>query len=207
MGMGLSCRPSVSNKLGLSHRHSIRLDPTCIFCRQRIWGEGQRVPIEAQINDLENRARDRRDRYSYCFDCRQYVAFSDSRTWRKNIDAKIRFLFRLKEKNEKREAKLLATQEWPVKTKSLVGQYWSGDCPLNHGEMYLNVSDRFECPTCRIQIGTDGRAHVLRLKGLGKFKIKEKREFDMIHRDRISAVDELPGVGSFEIKEDHRVRD
>lgn len=204
MGLSLRCTPQQTLRLGHSCRTSHHL--TCTFCRQRIWGEGQRIPIENQIAELENRAQNRSDRYSYCFDCGQQVPNSDSRTWRRNIDAKIRYLFRLKEKKEKHEAKLLATQEWPVRTKSLVGQYWSGDCPLGHGEMYLNTSDRFECPKCRIQIGTDGRAHVLHLKGLGKFKIKEKREFDMVHRDRISAVDELPGIGAFEIKEDHRVR-
>src|SRR3989344_4542381 len=128
--MGISLRCSVSQKLGLYQcRGSFGL--TCTFCRQRIWGEEQRVLPEAQVADLENRAQNRSDRFSHCFDCRQEVPFSDSPSWRKGMNAKIRYLYRLKEKMEKREAKLLATQKWPADTKSLVGQYWSGNCPID----------------------------------------------------------------------------
>lgn len=203
--MGISMRASPSQRIGLYQRnHERSFTLTCTFCRQPIHGESQRVPLKDQLADLESRAQNRSDRYSHCFDCRQNVSFDISPTWRKKVDMKIRYLFRLMDQEEKRKAKLVATQEWPAGTSSLVGEYWSGDCPYSHSEMFLNTSDRFECPTCRIQIGTDGRAHVLRLKGLGEFKTKE-RNFDSMHKDRISAVDVLPGVGAFEIKEDHRV--
>jgi hypothetical protein len=106
---------------------------------------------------------------------------------------------------EKREAKMLATQEWPVDTQSLVGQSWGGDCPYGHSEMFLNMSDAFECPTCRIQIMIDGRANISRLRGMGKFKTK-RSESSWLHPGRISAVDSLPDVGVFRIEEDARVR-
>jgi len=192
---------STSIRLSMSSRIGIKMTPTCTLCRQQI-GEWQRVPFEQQIIELTVREEQHGDRYNPCFGCRNMVEVTPR--VRRKVDSYIRYLRRMRERMQRREAKLRATMAWPKDTPSLVGHYWDGPCPIDNAEMILNTSDRFECPTCRIQIGTDGRVHVLRDKGLLKFKTKGVVVGDRVVQKQIIATDELPGIGAFRIEEDHR---
>lgn len=197
MGMGVS----MGLRMSMSPRIGISMTPTCTLCGQQI-GEWERVPFEQQIAELTAREQEHGDKYNPCFGCRNMVEVTPR--VRKKVDSYIRYLRRMRERMERSEAKLRATTAWPKDTPSLVGQFWDGCCPIDDAEMLLNTSDRFECPKCRIQFGTDGRVHVLRDKGLRKFKTKAVVVCDQIVHNKIMAIDELPGIGAFRIEEDHR---
>ncbi len=93
----------------------------------------------------------------------------------------------------------MATKELASKTRSLVGELWAGWCPLDGSEMCANEQDYYECPTCHLQIqSAAGGPNVLPNKGKGQFRLRGDRR-------RISAVDELPGLGAWSIKHDGRV--
>lgn len=206
LGHSLSARPRIANRIGLSLGGRISMTLTCTFCRQPIDSDADRVKLEAQIEDLTYREEVRGGKYEVCFGCRQQVINCDSPSWRRKVDALIRYLRRMRDRKERHEAKLASTIRWPKTTESLVGKYWDGPCPLDNTEMKLNTSDYYECPKCRIQIGINGGAHVLQFKGLSKFKTRPVCVEGVIHHDPIVATDELPGIGSFPIVYDYRVK-
>ncbi len=192
---------SMGLRMSMSPRIGISMTPACTLCGQRI-GKWERIPLEEQIAELTVREQQHGDKYNPCFGCRNMVVVTPR--VRRRVESHIRYLRRMRDRMERREAKLRATIAWPKDTPSLVGQYWDGPCPIDKTEMLLNTSDRFECPTCRIQFGTDGRVHVLRDKGMLKFKTKAVVVGDQVIQNQIMATDELPGIGAFRIAEDHR---
>ncbi len=184
--------------LGLSCSQSCDLDQEieflCLLCQQVIASDESRIPYERQMEALDHRS----DFTDPCLECGQRVPFADSKSYRARVKARVQSLKKHKAAKERRTKEMEATKEWPPDTKSLVGVGWAGWCPIDGSEMYANLQDYYECPSCRLQIrAAAGGPDVMPLKGMGQFRLRG--------RDRISAVDELPGSGGWLIKHDGRV--
>ena len=185
-GLGLGC----SQRCDLDQE----IEFLCLLCQQVIGSDESRIPLDRQIAALDSRT----DFYDPCLACGQRVPFADSKSYKARVNAEVRELKKHKAAKERRTKEMEETKEWPPDTKSLVGAGWAGWCPIDGAEMYANLQDYYECPSCRLQIhAISGGPNIMPLKGMGQFRLRGG--------DRISAVDELPGSGGWPIKHDGRV--
>lgn len=197
LSMGMGQILGVSQEIRMTQRQRIKLGFAfaCTLCKQSIANEGARAKFEDQMAQLEI---SRRGLYSPCLECGQNVKWEGDKPYQRRVHSRIRILERAQRAGKKRVQKAVQTRTWD-NPKSLLGEFWSGPCPIDGVEMAANKQDNWECPKCRLQIiAMHPGPFVLKEKGLGQFRTKPDGLM-------IFAVDELPGVGDFKIIADHRV--
>lgn len=190
MGLiGASCAP----------RAYAEARPRCLLCQQEISSEGLLISWDAQISALDTRTKF----LDPCLGCGRFAPYINAEfraEYRARVKARVRELKKAKLAKERRMKEMEQTRSWPPDTKSLVGEYWAGLCPIDNSEMYCNFADYWECPICRLQIRAhSGGPDIMPLKGLGQFKVTGP------YQERINAEDSLPGCGAWRIQHDSRV--
>ena len=191
-GLSMSQRPMLAQRQYQRLEQRQKINYLCLLCKQTIPSDESRAPWNIQMIRAERKS----DCFDPCLECGQRVPDPSDKKYIARVSERVKALREAKKAKDEHRKKLEADQDWPKETISFVGEFFAGWCPGCRAEMHSNIHDLYECTSCRMQIRVGRGAHIMPKKGMGDFRTRDGK--------RISAVDELPGIGGLDITEDLR---